>query len=138
MQTRKISKVFWAPGPPFTILQGMMYPGGPMCPSEAASVACILSEPLPLVLACRMKSSRWETSEESQVTVSFYPSRNQTYEIFLGLHTTFEYLMKAKNVREHHQLNGQEFEQTPEIVKDRGGWCAAVHGATKSQPRLSD
>ena len=25
-----------------------------------------------------------------------------------------------------------------EIVKDRGAWCAAVHGVTKSQTRLSD
>ena len=25
-----------------------------------------------------------------------------------------------------------------EIVKDRGAWCAAVHGVTKSQTQLSD
>ena len=25
-----------------------------------------------------------------------------------------------------------------EIVKDRESWCAAVHGVTKSQTRLSD
>ena len=25
-----------------------------------------------------------------------------------------------------------------EIVKDREAWCAAVHGATKSQPQLTD
>ena len=25
-----------------------------------------------------------------------------------------------------------------EIVKDRGAWCAAVHGVTKSQTRRSD
>ena len=25
-----------------------------------------------------------------------------------------------------------------EIVKDRGSWCAAVHGVTKSWVRLSD
>ena len=32
----------------------------------------------------------------------------------------------------HHWLNRQEFEQLWEIVKDRGAWCAAVHGVTKS------
>ena len=25
-----------------------------------------------------------------------------------------------------------------EIVKDRGAWCAAVHGVTKSRTQLSD
>ena len=25
-----------------------------------------------------------------------------------------------------------------EIVKDRGAWCAAVHGVTKSQTQLSN
>ena len=33
----------------------------------------------------------------------------------------------------HHRLNGHEFEQTTEMVKDREAWRAAVHGATKSQ-----
>ena len=27
---------------------------------------------------------------------------------------------------EHHPLNGHVFEQTPEMVKDREAWCAAV------------
>ena len=31
----------------------------------------------------------------------------------------------------HHRLNGLGSLQ--EIVKDREGWCAAVHGVTKSQ-----
>ena len=38
----------------------------------------------------------------------------------------------------HHRLNGYEFEQLQEIVKDRETWCAAVHGVAKSWTRLSD
>ena len=30
-----------------------------------------------------------------------------------------------------HQFNGHEFEPTPEIVKDRRFWQAAVHGAVR-------
>ena len=33
----------------------------------------------------------------------------------------------------HHQLNGHEFEQAPGDGKNREAWCAAVHGAAKSQ-----
>ena len=32
----------------------------------------------------------------------------------------------------HYQLNGHEFEQTWEIVKDREAWHAAVHGVAKN------
>ena len=38
----------------------------------------------------------------------------------------------------HHWLNGHEFEQVWEIVKDKEAWRAAVHGVAKSQTRLSD
>ena len=38
----------------------------------------------------------------------------------------------------HHQLNRHGFEQTPEIVKDREAWCAAVHGVSKIGTQLSD
>ena len=31
----------------------------------------------------------------------------------------------------HHQLNGHEFEQFPEIMKDREAWSAAVHEVAK-------
>ena len=40
-------------------------------------------------------------------------------------------------VGQRHQLNGREFEQTPETVKDREAWRAAVHGVVKNQTRLS-
>ena len=43
-----------------------------------------------------------------------------------------------KMVGSHHQLNGHEFEQTQEIVKDRETWCAAVHGVAKNRTWLSD
>ena len=33
----------------------------------------------------------------------------------------------------HHQLNGHEFEQTQEIVKDREAWCATAHKVARSQ-----
>ena len=33
----------------------------------------------------------------------------------------------------HHGLDGHEFEQTQEIVKEREAWRAAVHGVTKSR-----
>ena len=30
-----------------------------------------------------------------------------------------------------HRLDGHEFEQAPELLKDREAWHAAVHGAAK-------
>ena len=38
----------------------------------------------------------------------------------------------------HHWLNGHEFEQVMELVKDRETWRAAVHGVTNSWTQLSD
>ena len=38
----------------------------------------------------------------------------------------------------HHRLSGCEFEQAPEMVKDREAWCASVHGVTKCWTQLSD
>ena len=36
----------------------------------------------------------------------------------------------------HHQIEGHESEQTPEMVKEREAWRAAVHGVTKSEAQL--
>ena len=41
-------------------------------------------------------------------------------------------------VREHRGLNRHESEQTPETVKEREAWHAAVHGVAKSHILLSD
>ena len=32
----------------------------------------------------------------------------------------------------HHQLDGHEFEQAPELVKNREAWRAAVYGVAES------
>ena len=45
-------------------------------------------------------------------------------------------MTKDKMTGWHHQLNGHEFEQAPGDGKDRGAWCAAVHGVTKSWTQL--
>ena len=37
----------------------------------------------------------------------------------------------------NHRLNGHDFKQTQEMVRDRKIWCAAVHGVTKSSTWLS-
>ena len=40
-------------------------------------------------------------------------------------------------VKGHHWLNGHKFEQTREIVKDRGAWCAAVHRSQRVRHKLA-
>ena len=41
-------------------------------------------------------------------------------------------------VRQHHPLNGHEFEQTPGNSENGETWHAAVHEVTKNQTQLSD
>ena len=43
-----------------------------------------------------------------------------------------------KKVGWHHQLNGHEFEQASELVRDREAWDAAVHEVAKSRAQLRD
>ena len=38
----------------------------------------------------------------------------------------------------HHQLEDMSLSKFQESVMDRETWCAAVHGASKSQTRLSN
>ena len=45
---------------------------------------------------------------------------------------------RRKMVGWYHRLNGHEFEQNQEIVKNREAWHAAVHRVTKSWTQLSD
>ena len=40
---------------------------------------------------------------------------------------------KVEMVGWHHRLNGYEFEQNREIVKDREPWRAAVHWVAKGR-----
>ena len=38
----------------------------------------------------------------------------------------------------HHQLDGYEFEQDQELVRDSEAWRAVVHRAVKSRTQLTD
>ena len=38
----------------------------------------------------------------------------------------------------YHRLSGDEFEQTPEMVKDRDAWRAAVHGVAETWTQHSN
>ena len=40
---------------------------------------------------------------------------------------------ESEIVRWHHELNGHEFEQTPEDSEGQGSLACCVHGMTKSQ-----
>ena len=46
-------------------------------------------------------------------------------------------MTEDKMIGWHHQLNGHEFEQLRETVKDRKTWCVEAHGVAKSWTQLS-
>ena len=41
-------------------------------------------------------------------------------------------MTEDKTIGWHHQINGHEFEQLREMVKDREAWRAAVHEVAKN------
>ena len=45
---------------------------------------------------------------------------------------------EAEMIGWHHQLNGHEFEQSPEVGDVQGSPCPVVHGVAKSRTRLND
>ena len=47
-------------------------------------------------------------------------------------------MTEDKMVGWHHRLDGHEFEQTGEMVKDREALHVALHGVTKSQTQLNE
>ena len=47
-------------------------------------------------------------------------------------------MTEDKMVGWHHQLDGHELEQAPQLVMDREAWRSTVHGVTESRARLSD
>ena len=46
--------------------------------------------------------------------------------------------MEDEIVRQHHLLNGHEFEQTLGGSEDREAWSATVHGVAKNQTQPTD
>ena len=47
-------------------------------------------------------------------------------------------MTEDKMVGWNHQLSGHEFEQAQELVMDREGWRAAVHGIIVRHDRVTD
>ena len=47
-------------------------------------------------------------------------------------------MTEDKIVRWHHRLDGMGLGGLQELVMDTEAWCAAVHGVTKRQTRLSN
>ena len=83
------------------------------------------------------------TNPEAEVSI-FWPPDAKTQLIRKGSNAGKNWGQEEKGMAEdgmigcHHWLNGYEFEQTPEIVKDREAWCALVFGIAKSQTWYSD
>ena len=83
-------------------------------------------------------------TEVEAETLILWPPDAKSWLIWKDLNPGKDWGQEEKGMTEdeivewHHQLQGHEFEQAPDMVKDREAWCAGVHGVTESQTWLSN
>ena len=100
----------------------------------------------PHVLRGPAKASSWPPRFPKAsvfIAISFSPSqrlrRHRTESRRSGVQKWgLAMLLPDETVRERHRLSGRESEQTPDVMKNREAWHAAVHGVTKRRMPLSD
>ena len=85
----------------------------------------------------------WRTDAEAEALILWPPDAN-SHLTGKDPDTGKDWGQEEKGVTEdemvgwHDWLNGHEFEQLRETMKDREAWCTAIHGAAKSLTQLSD